>query len=114
MVTTIRALAMFVALLTLDITSAVIGRPVRVVYNLDGTESRNLNPSQVPGVADEPIFSRASWEGQKLVILTRGSTLMNGKPLESKRVIWIDGDGLLTIERSSEGSPTTLSVYKKQ
>ncbi len=98
--------------LTLDITSAVVGRPVRAVYNLDNSESKNVNPGQA-GQPDEAIISRASWDGEKLVILTRGTVLVNGKPLESKRVIWIDGDGLLTIERSSEGAPTTRSVYER-
>jgi hypothetical protein len=99
--------------LTLEISVAAIGRPVRVVYNLDGTESRNLNPSMTAGVADEPIFSRVSWDADKLVIQTRGSTLVNGKVQESKRVIWIDSEGLFTIERSSEGQPTTRSVYRR-
>ena len=99
--------------LTLDITAAVVGRPVRAVYNLDGSESRNLNPSMVAGVADEVIFSRVSWDGDKLVILTRGTMLVNGKPQESKRVMWIDSEGQLTIERSSEGAVTTRTVYRR-
>lgn len=98
--------------LTLTISVAALGRDVRAVYNLDGSESRNLNP-RGPGVEDEPIFSRATWEENRLVILTRGTTLINGKPTESKRVIWIDSEGLFNIERSSEGQPTTRSVYRK-
>jgi hypothetical protein len=98
--------------LTLDITSAAVGRPVRAVYNLDNSESKNVNPGQA-GQPDEAIISRASWDGEKLVILTRGTVLVDGKPRESKRVIWIDADGLLTIERSSEGVPTTRSVYER-
>ena len=98
--------------LTLVISVPMLGREVTAVYNLDGSESKNLNP-QGPGMADEPIFSRATWEGDRLVIATRGSTLINGKPLESKRVIWIGSDGTLTIERSSEGQPTTRSVYRR-
>src|SRR5688572_23972934 len=82
--------------LTLTITVASLGRDIKVVYNLDGSESRNLNPTG-PGQPDEPIFSRASWEGGKLVILTRGTALLNGKPLDTRRVIWLDPDGLLTI-----------------
>jgi len=98
--------------LTLDITSAAIGRPVRAVYNLDNSESKNVNPGQA-GQPDEAISSRASWDGEKLVILTRGTVPVNGKPLESKRVMWIDANGLLTIERSSEGAPATRSVYER-
>jgi len=98
--------------LTLDISLAALGRPIRAVYNLDGSESRNLNPVG-GGQPDEPIFSTAAWDGEKLVILTRGTALIDGKPLESRRVIWIDADSRLTIERSSEGQPTTRSVYER-
>ena len=98
--------------LTLTITVIALGRDIKAVYNLDGSESRNLNPVG-GGQPDEPIFSRASWEGDKLVIHTRGTTLVNGKPLETKRVIWLDTDGLLTIERSAEGVPTLRSVYQR-
>jgi hypothetical protein len=98
--------------LTLEITVAALGRPVRAVYNLDGSESKNMNPNPGGG-EDEPIFSRTSWEGDRLVILTRGTALVNGKPLESTRVIWIDTDGLLIIERSSEGAAATRSVYRR-
>jgi len=98
--------------LTLDISLAALGRPIRAVYNLDGTESRNMNPAG-PGQPDEPIVSRAMWETDKLVILTRGTALIDGKPLETRRVIWIDADGRLTIERASEGQPTTRSVYER-
>jgi len=97
--------------LTLDISLAALGRPIRAIYNLDGSESRNLNPVG-GGQPDEPIFSRATWDGAKLVILTRGTALIDGKPLETRRVIWIDADRL-TIERSSEGQPTTRSVYER-
>jgi hypothetical protein len=98
--------------LTLDISLAALGRPIRAVYNLDGTESRNLNPGG-PGQPDEPIVSIATWESDKLIIQTRGTALIDGKPLETRRVIWIDADGRLTIERASEGQPTTRSVYDR-
>ena len=98
--------------LELVITVAALPKPVRAVYNLDGSESRNMNP-QGPGVPDEPIVSRLSWDADKLVIQTRGTILVNGKPTESKRMIWIDAEGLLTIELSSEGQPTTRSVYRR-
>ncbi len=98
--------------LSLTITVAALGRDIKAVYNLDGSESKNLNPVG-GGQPDEPIFSRTSWDGSRLVIETRGSTLVNGKPLETKRVIWIDSEGFLTIERSAEGSPVLRSVYRK-
>ena len=99
--------------LTLSIVVRALGRDVKAVYNLDGSESKNMNPTG-PGQPDEPISSRVSWDGGKLVILTRGSALVDGKPLETKRVIWIDSEGLFTIERSAEGQPTLRSVYRRQ
>jgi len=99
--------------LTLDISLATLGRPIRAVYNLDGTESRNMNPGGAPGQPDEPIFSTAVWDGDRLVIQTRGTALVDGKPLETRRVLWIGADSRLTIERTSEGQPTTRSVYER-
>ena len=94
---------------TLELTITVPGLPaaVRAVYNLDGSESRNINPP------DEPIFSTVSWSDSRLVIKTRGTALVKGKPLETIRTIWIDSEGLLTIERTSEGQTTVRSVYRK-
>jgi hypothetical protein len=99
--------------LTLEITLAALGRPVRAVYRLDGSESRNLNPSVVKGVADEPIVSTASWDADALVIRTRGTTPVDGKVTESRRVIRLDADGRLTIDRTSDGAPATRSVYRR-
>jgi len=99
--------------LTLDISLATLGRPIRAVYNLDGTESRNMNPGGAPGQPDEPIFSTAVWDGDRLLIQTRGTALVDGKPLETRRVLWIGADSRLTIERTSEGQPTTRSVYER-
>src|SRR5690349_413961 len=93
--------------LELVITVPGLAAPVRAVYNLDGSESRNINPP------DEPIFSTVSWSESRLVIKTRGTALVNGKPLETIRTIWIDNEGLLNIERASAGQTTTRSVYRK-
>ena len=98
--------------LILDITVAALGRPVRAIYALDGSETKNMNPGSTPAL-DEPIFSRASWDGARLVILTRGTRAVNGKVIESKRVLALDADGMFTIERTSEGRPATRSVYKR-
>ena len=97
---------------TLTVTRTTQMGEVTSVYKLDGSESKNMNPTGI-GQADEPIFSHASWDGDKLVILTRGTALVNGKQLETKRVIWLEKDGLLTIERSAEGAPTLRSVYQR-
>ena len=99
--------------LVLDITVASLGRPIRAVYALDGSETKNLNPSSSPAVADEPIYSRVSWDGPRLVILTRGTRRVNGRVTESKRVLALDADGLFTIDRTSDGQPATRSVYRR-
>ena len=98
--------------LAFEISVAALQRTVTAVYNLDGSESRNLNPTG-PGLPDEPIFSKASWEGSRLIIHTRGTAQGSSPPLETKRVIWIDTDGLFTIERTAEGQTTTRSVYSR-
>ena len=98
--------------LTLTITVAALGLNIKAVYNLDGSESKNMNPAG-GGQPEEPIFSRTSWEADKLVILTRGTAVVNGKVTETKRVIWLDNDGLLTIDRIAEGERTRRSVYKR-
>lgn len=97
----------------LSLAISANGREIAVTYALDGSESRNMNPT-APGQPDEPIFSTAAWEEGRLVIRTRGSALVNGRPLESTRVMWIDADGALTIERRSDGVPATRSVYRRE
>ena len=47
------------------------------------------------------------------MILTRGTAQGNSPPRETKRVIWIDTDGILTIERTAEGQPITRSIYAR-
>jgi hypothetical protein len=98
--------------LTLEIAVPAQRLNVTAVYNLDGTESRNMNPVG-PGLPDEPVFSKAFWDGARLVIHTRGTAQGNAPPLETKRAVWIDAEGRLTIERSAEGQPTTQSVYSR-
>ena len=97
---------------TLKLVINALGRELIAIYNLDGSESQNLNPG-APGQPDDPIYSHATWDGARLVIQTRGTALVNGKPQESKRVIWIDSEGFLTIERTAEGQLTMRSVYRR-
>jgi hypothetical protein len=101
------------ATLSMELSVAVLPGPLLVVYALDGSESKNMNPSQVPGGEDEPIYSRATWAGGTLIIDTRGTRLVNGKPQTSRRVLSLTPDGLLQVERSAEGQQTTRSFYKR-
>ena len=99
--------------LTLDITFP--GGSLRAVYNLDGSESRNVMPGPA---GDEVIVSRATWDGNRLVIVTKSTETQDGKPvaMETRRVMWIGADGLLILERSGTPVtlvPTTRSVYRR-
>ena len=41
--------------LSLELSVSVLPKPLLVVYALDGSESKNMNPSPVPGGPEEPI-----------------------------------------------------------
>ncbi len=97
--------------LSLELSVAVLPKPLLVVYALDGSESKNMNP--LPGGGEEPIYSTAKWEGSRLVIDTRGTRVLDGKVQTSRRVLSMTPDGLLQVERSAEGQPTTRSFYKR-
>jgi hypothetical protein len=99
--------------LTLELSVSTFDRPIHVVYMLDGSESKNLNPSPVKGIADEVIFSRAVWDSGKLVIDTRGTRLINGTPQTSRRVLTLNTDGTLTVERTAQGQPPVKSLYRR-
>lgn len=96
----------------LHLTIKAMGQTVNVTYNLDGSEARNTSPDDIV------VTSRASWEGDKLVILSTSTSNERGKPLrvETRRVIWLEGDDTLIIQRTgtpaSEVTPST-SFYKR-
>jgi hypothetical protein len=82
--------------------------PVKLVYKLDGTESKNMMMGR--GGQMEQV-SKAAWAGQNLVITT--TTGMG----EMKRTLSLEG-GNLVVETSApgrDGGPgmTSKAVYKK-
>jgi hypothetical protein len=96
--------------LTFRIT--VQGQTVVAVYDLTGTETENMSPGDIT------VKSRASWDGDKLVIDSISEGTETGRPVtvRTRRVIWIDKAGDLIIERS--GTPATQvtpsrSVYRR-
>lgn len=96
--------------LTLTINAG--GLKVTAVYRFDGTETRNVSPGDII------VKSRASWDGRKLVILSTSEGMEKGQviTIETRRVIWLDSDGFLIIERT--GSPASAvtpsrSVYRR-
>jgi hypothetical protein len=65
-----------------------------------------------------PVVSRASWDGKRLVILSKSVATEKGVAVtvDSRRVLWIDTDGSLIVERT--GTPAALvtpsrSVYRR-
>jgi hypothetical protein len=102
------------ATLTLNITAGTLF--VTAVYRLDGTESKNMSPGAAPGQPDIEVTSRCSWNGDKLVVVTKSLSPSPSGPVsvESTRTIWINAEGQLVIDRSGTPKtrvPSTRSVY---
>ena len=92
-------------------------RRVDAVYALDGSESRNPS-SEGGGKPDVDVISRASWEDGKLVIVSTSTSDVQCRSIavETKRVLWIDGEGRLILDRSGtpvSEVPTSRSVYAR-
>jgi len=70
------------------------------------------------GRGDIPVTSRASWSGDTLVIVSTSASSAKGEDLtiETRRVVRLDADGNLIIERTgtpaSEVTPSR-SVYTR-
>jgi hypothetical protein len=72
--------------------------PVTLVYNLDGSERRNVDRNSVSGFpAERP--TRAVWQGTRLALTTTAPRTTNG-----------ESDPVVTTEVLSLESPTTMSV----
>jgi hypothetical protein len=79
--------------------------PIKLVYNLDGSDSKNMMPGRGGGAPME-VVSKATWDGARIVVTTG----------EQKRVISMEGANLVveTTGPGREGAPqTTKAVYKK-
>lgn len=97
---------------TLRLTIKAGGQTVTATYKLDGTESLNMSPGDIP------VTSRAGWEGDTLVISSRSRAEEKGVvvTIQTRRVLWLDKSGDLIIERT--GTPAasvtpSRSVYSK-
>jgi hypothetical protein len=105
----------FVALQTatsLTLRIKVQGEIVVAVYDVTGKASRNISPGDIE------VTSRASWDGDRLLIDTESDSTEDGKPvvIRTRRVLSIDEAGDLIIERS--GTPASAvtpsrSVYRR-
>jgi len=80
--------------------------PMKLVYKLDGSESKN------PGRGGAEQVSKATWDGAKLVITT---TTQAG---EQKRVLSLEGGNLVVDATNPDrqgGPPTTAKItFKKK
>ena len=99
---------------TLTITRMQGDQTVTTVYNLDGSESKNMVAGRGGGEPTAQV-SKAMWDGAKLVVTTTINA--GGNNIEQKRVFAMEG-GNLTIETTQpgrDGGPGTPNkvVYKK-
>jgi hypothetical protein len=96
---------------------------IKSVYKLDGSESKNMVTMGGRGGGAEPpapveIVSKASWDGNKLVIVTTNPPRGGGEPTQSTMALSLDASGNLVIESTNPGrgggAPmTTTRTYKK-
>jgi hypothetical protein len=97
---------------TLTITRTMGENTVNTVYNLDGSDSKNMVMGR--GGQQEQI-SKAKWDGANLVV-TR-SQQMGENTVEIKQTFSVGADGVLTIETTrpgQDGNPMSTKVqYKK-
>ena len=99
---------------TLTITRMQGDQTVTTVYNLDGSESKNMVAGRGGGEPTAQV-SKAVWDGAKLVVTTTINA--GGNTIEQKRVFAMEG-GNLTIETTQpgrDGGPGTPNkvTYKK-
>jgi hypothetical protein len=85
---------------------------VVAVYDLHGRETENTSPGDIT------VRSRTTWQGQRLAIESTSEGIEDGKPvtIRTRRVLWIDEDGDLILERT--GTPASQvtpsrSIYRR-
>jgi hypothetical protein len=97
---------------TLTITRTTQNGEVKLVYNLDGSESKNM--VQGRGGQTEQV-SKATWDGAKLVITT--NLMMGENAVTRTQTMSLDASGQLSVTVSGPGRGgevmTTTQTYKK-
>jgi hypothetical protein len=97
---------------TLTVTRTTQNGEVKLVYNLDGSESKNM--VQGRGGQTEQV-SKATWDGAKLVIST--NLMMGENAVTRTQTFALDATGQLTVTVSGPGRGgevmTTTQTYKK-
>ena len=72
--------------------------PVKLIYNLDGSERTNVDQNSGPGFSQERP-TRAEWRGTSIALMTTAPRVTNGEP-----------DPIVITEVLSLRSPTTMAV----
>ena len=97
---------------TLTVTRTTQNGEVKLVYNLDGSESKNM--VQGRGGQTEQV-SKATWDGNKLVIST--TLTMGENTVTRTQTMSLDGSGQLVVTVSGPGRGgevmTNTQTYKK-
>jgi hypothetical protein len=98
---------------TLTITRTMQGGEMKLVYNLDGSDSKNMMMGR--GGQTEQI-SKVSWDGNKLVVTT--TFTMRDNTVTRTQTFMLDASGQLVVSTTSPGrgggEPMTLTqTYKK-
>ena len=98
---------------TLTITRTMGENTMSTVYNLDGSDSKNMMMGR--GGQQQEQISKAKWDGANLVV-TR-TQQMGENSFEIKQTFSLGADGTLTIETTrpgQDGNPMSTKVqYKK-
>jgi hypothetical protein len=84
----------------------------KLVYKLDGTESRNALASHGSEIV---ILSKAQWAGDQIAI-TSVATYPDGRRMESKQMWSLDASGQLVIAGTDtiDGKTMTIKVVHKK
>ena len=97
---------------TLTITRTTQNGEVKMVYNLDGSDSKNMVMGR--GGQTEQV-SKATWDGAKLVITTTFN--MGDNAVTRTQTMSLDGSGQLVVTTSGPGRGgemmTNTQTYKK-
>jgi hypothetical protein len=97
---------------TLTITRTTQNGEVKLVYNLDGSDSKNMVMGR--GGQTEQT-SKANWDGAKLVITT--NLMMGETAVTRTQTMSLDASGQLVVTNTGPGRggevTTTTQTYKK-
>jgi hypothetical protein len=99
---------------TAHFTARDMQPPLRLVYRLDGSESKN---AVMIGRGTQEQTSKAVWDGGKLVITTAHhfQDPQTGRPAtsETKQVLWLESPTSLVVETTHGGALGGPAVTRK-